>query len=56
MGLDDARSRSAFGRTVPAVAENVANSNDWPRDDVMQSSDLSIFGRKAKDSSMRATI
>ena len=24
MGFDDARSRSAFGRTVPAVAENVA--------------------------------
>jgi anti-sigma regulatory factor (Ser/Thr protein kinase) len=24
MGLDDARARSAFGRTVPAVAENVA--------------------------------
>lgn len=35
-----------------AVAENVANSNDWPRDDLMQSSDLSIFGRKAKDSSI----
>jgi hydroxymethylglutaryl-CoA reductase (NADPH) len=35
-----------------AVAENVANSNDWPRDDLMQSSDLSIFGRKARDSSI----
>lgn len=34
------------------VAENVASSNDWPRDDVMNSSDLSIFGRKAKDSSI----
>lgn len=33
------------------VAENVANSNDWPRDDVI-SSDLSIFGRKARDSSI----
>lgn len=33
------------------VAENVASSNDWPRDDVI-SSDLSIFGRKARDSSI----
>ncbi|KAM0720245.1 hypothetical protein Q7P37_004381 [Cladosporium fusiforme] len=33
------------------VAENVASSNDWPRDDII-SSDLSIFGRKAKDSSI----
>jgi hydroxymethylglutaryl-CoA reductase (NADPH) len=34
------------------VAETVASSNDWPRDDVMQSSETSIFGRKVKDSSI----
>jgi hydroxymethylglutaryl-CoA reductase (NADPH) len=32
------------------VAENVASSNDWPKDDIFsQSSDTSIFGRKVKD-------
>jgi hydroxymethylglutaryl-CoA reductase (NADPH) len=34
------------------VAETVASSNDWPRDDFMQSSETSIFGRKVKDSSI----
>jgi len=34
------------------VAETVASSNDWPRDDVMQSSETSIFGRKVRDSSI----
>ena len=34
------------------VAENVASSNDWPKDDVMRSGETSIFGRKVKDSSI----
>lgn len=35
------------------VAENVASSNDWPKDEKnLQSSDMSIFGRKIKDSSI----
>jgi hydroxymethylglutaryl-CoA reductase (NADPH) len=34
------------------VAETVASSNDWPRDDFLQSSETSIFGRKVKDSSI----
>lgn len=34
------------------VAENVASSNDWPKDDVMQSGETSIFGRKVRDSSI----
>ncbi|GAB7363266.1 hypothetical protein MBLNU230_g3548t1 [Neophaeotheca triangularis] len=35
------------------VAENVASSNDWPKDDGnLQSSEMSIFGRKIKDSSI----
>lgn len=35
------------------VAENVASSNDWPRDDMLsQSSERSIFGRKVQDGSI----
>lgn len=35
------------------VAENVASSNEWPRDDTFsQTSERSIFGRKIKDSSI----
>ncbi|OQO14984.1 hypothetical protein B0A48_00366 [Cryoendolithus antarcticus] len=34
------------------VAENVASSNDWPRDDLPSSGETSIFGRKIKDSSI----
>ena len=35
------------------VAENVAMSNDWPKDDIFsQSSDRSIFGRRVKDGSI----
>ena len=35
------------------VAETVASSNDWPKDDsVTQSNEMSIFGRKVRDSSI----
>ncbi|KAK5107309.1 hypothetical protein LTR62_001402 [Meristemomyces frigidus] len=35
------------------VAENVASSNEWPKDESFQSSDTySIFGRKVRDSSI----
>ena len=35
------------------VAENVASSNDWPKDDIFShSSERSIFGRKVKDGSI----